>query len=127
MDVTVEGVHDHLSGALRFSTGWGTFIGVWRGGEPIRVGESTDVELTFVDDVRWDRIVVTRSGTGFLLDGDTNQVDAVVEALDPDGVATLGVGDGLVLVDTIGDPPPDPVGRSIRLSDVPIEVHPTGS
>jgi hypothetical protein len=126
MDVTVEGVHDHLSGALRFSTEWGTFIGVWHGREPVRVGESTDAELTFLHAVGWDRIAMAHSGTGFLLDGDANQVDAIIEALDPDGVATLRVGDGLVLIDTIGGPPPDPVGKSIRLSDVPIEVYPTG-
>jgi hypothetical protein len=113
MNVTVEGVHDHLSGALRFSTEWGTFIGVWHGREPIRVGESADVELTFVDDVRWDQIVVAHSGTGFLLDGDTNQVDAIIERLCPDGVAVLRVGDGLVLIDAIGGPPPD---RSARAS-----------
>lgn len=83
----------------------------WHGAAPPAEGIGTEIELNVPSDVDWSDISVgsespaagpCRSG-GLVVNG-------IVADVDQDGVLALDTGGGVVLVDTVGDPPVGIVG-----------------
>jgi hypothetical protein len=125
--VNVIAHHIDAGGAdqARFDSRWGSFLGVWRGPLPMPWATSVDVELTLLGDYAWADLTFLDKAAGFEIVGDVNHVTALVEQVDQDHIATLRIGDGLVLFDAEGSPPAGIVGMTLRLSGVLIDVYPT--
>jgi len=90
-------------------------------------GVVVDVELSVPGEVSWDDVEVGAAGargpaaaTGLVVEA------AVVFDVDEQDVATLRLPDGgIVLVDSVGEPPPGVVGRDVTLHLDRVLVHPT--
>lgn len=95
-------------------------------GRPEKAGAQVDVELQIRDEVDWQDVVlvseaavlVDRDGTDLVMRG-------VVDDLDKDGVLTLRLADGVVLIDTRGEAPLGVVGRVVRIGVRDVEIVPT--
>lgn len=101
---------------------------LWRGeGDPV-TGVPVHVELEVPDEVDWERIAITPSGAGAqAVPDDALLLSGVVEHLDDDGVVTLRVAGSIVLVETVGTPPPGVDGKPFTLAVRRAEVYPTGA
>lgn len=89
-------------------------------------GAQVDVELQIRDEVDWKDVIVV-SAAGEHADRDVGLVvRGVVDDVDQYGVLTLRVADGVVLIDTRGEPPLGVVGRTVRFAVRDVEIVPTG-
>lgn len=113
---------DHGSPA-QVSLRAGDFVcrGAWRGqGPPPPVGAETDIEVTVEDGCRWsgdNELVGVSAGAEYL--------SGQVEATEADGVVTLRVGDGLVMVEVPDDGRLPQVGERLTVSDARLTFWPT--
>ena len=97
----------------------------WRGAVPPAGRIGTEVELNVLSDVDWNDIsvgsalldIVPRRSNGLVIKG------AVVD-VDQYGVLTLDTGGGIVLLDTVGDPPLGIAGRPVELEVRDVELFP---
>ena len=109
MKVTISALGDPSPDGARvsFACAVGSAVGLWNGPSP-HVGSSYDVELEapglllWGDDLRLCRgcedDTITQLDEGGVL------VQGAVIALEDDGTVVLRVGDGLLMLDTAGDP-----------------------
>lgn len=96
-------------------------------GSAKEVGALVDVELQIRDEVDWDDIVAGHEGASTVgRDDEEGLLIGAVEDLDQDGVLTLRIADGVVLIDTTGEPPLEVVGRTVRMVVRDVEIVPTG-
>jgi hypothetical protein len=99
----------------------------WQDGGPIKLASDTptlgsvDIELEVLGDLSWS---ASNSLTGGVSGG--NALVGRVEDTDADGVVTLRVGDGILLVDVPDDGPLPRIGEELRLEDLALAFFPTG-
>jgi len=103
-------------------------VGLWRGrSQP--AGVRLDIELTIEDSFAWEQLDLDgEPGAPLSLDGLDIRIRGVIEDIDDDGMLTVRVSQGLVMIETIGSPPDrNPVGRRIGLTTSTLEIYPVGS
>lgn len=99
----------------------------WVGEVLPECGVDVDVELTINDLVNWQAHTSPSSPLDVWGSSDTwVTVHARIERFDGYGVATLRVGEAVVLVDAAGDWPDEVVGLDVDLVLNQVDVHPTG-
>ena len=98
----------------------------WRGGPVPAPGVRPSVELEITAVVPWTKIAVGE--TRGLTDPPDGQLvlTGTVEDIDHQGVLILRVGNGVVLIDTSGEPPLGVVGQQIATTISDVEIFPTG-
>ena len=112
---------------VRFTVAGGWAIATWEGENPHPAGVEVDVELDLPDEVDWNRIVVgPMDGRIVELRESGLVLRGVVVDLDELGVLSLSVGTGVVMVDTLGEPPLGVVGQTVALPVDRLAVYPTG-
>ncbi len=117
-------VHASLpSGRVLIRTGRGTAAVEWSGAKVPKSGE-IDVELTLRGRIRWGlEATVTRADDPIGV-GDDGSLVGRLEAVDPDGVIWLRVGDGLVMVAPEGTAPPLTIGDAVLIGALEIQAYP---
>lgn len=122
MRITVLEVADASAGLCRCTTLAGDVLVRWRGATIPAPDETQDVELDVVGDLTWGASVE-------LVDGASgpraNALVGSVEAIDGD-LVTLRIGDGLVVAELLGTPPPAPLGKSVLIRPEGWDAWPTG-
>jgi hypothetical protein len=117
----------HSGDKVKFEADGGHGSARWRGQNAQAAGVSVDVELEVQEAIDWSRIqiypplgpIIESTELNTLLQG--TAVD-----LDQEGVLTLRMGKGTILIDTTGEPPVDIVCRQVRFAVQEIEIYPTG-
>jgi hypothetical protein len=112
---------------VEVDTPCGPCRGGWFGDAP-EIGTEHDVEWTLDEAFLWGgNIRVNSKGTPSpsieVLRDNSFRICGVLEQLDDDGVAQIRLGDGLVMVETIGEPPPGEV--PVTLDVKYIDIYPT--
>lgn len=98
----------------------------WRGEVSQEPGVAVDVELD-VDEINWSEVVVgPQSAAIAQVMGQVLTVRGKVDHVWQDGVFTLRVAGGLLLLDATGKPPVGIVGQEIGLTLSGVGIYPTG-
>lgn len=98
-----------------FRTALGQAWGYWFEALPT-TGQSYDVEITVDDELEWGRNIRADAAHTAALSAADNGVELIarLEALEPDGVVFLRMGNSLLMVEADGEDAP-PVGSMVRL------------
>ena len=84
-----------------------------------------NVELEFRDDFAWDRTIrVVAAAPSLATSAGRTIVVATVLDAEANGVLTLRIGDGIVVVSTIGEPPSGLPGATVELTADEVELYP---
>lgn len=85
-----------------------------------------DVEIELKEDVNWFEVLVDPpAGPIIEIQGQNTMVRGVVDDVDKDGVLSLRLGSGVLVVETLGEPPLDIVGRKVRLPPGSVILYPS--
>lgn len=124
MQVTVERLVDPRKKIVTAVTGAGRLDLVWEGNEAPTSGEHS-VELDVPAILEWGR-EIWRASDGVPDDHPSRaqRITGTLEGLDELGVATIRVGDGYLLVETLGDPPLGTVGEQVSFETLDIHAFP---
>jgi hypothetical protein len=99
--------------------------GLWRGTAQ-EAGIEVDVELEVRDEIDWSKISVGQRVEAIAKEGpEALVVRGFVDDLDIHGVLTLRLAGGVLLIDTLGEPPIGVVGREVSLVARDVEIYPT--
>ena len=113
-------------GPVRFRGPGVTGAGSWRGSARVPPGTEVWVELDVQQELDLD-LVERTAAAGFIarVPGETSLVlQGRVEDLEHDGVLSLRVGGGLVLLDTLGTGPLAIVGSHLEVHCEKVDVYP---
>ena len=113
---------DSSKAEVRFGSPFGEALARWASGAP-EVHGVYDVELNVSERVEWAR-------TGIVVDGGTPSITMTPEGVrfcgtldnvDEDGVVALRLGNSLMLLESVGEPPP--VGSSVCVTVKEVELY----
>lgn len=93
---------------VEFSTPFGVGVGEWRGETPERYSHY-HVEMETAARLAWSKEIALVDDEHFIIDYDLDHLVTLqgkLESTEPDGVAYLLIGTGVVTVKTRGQPPP---------------------
>ncbi len=121
----VELIETLLDGKVRVRSPFGWFTAHWRGDRPV-VGSTHNVELEVEDPVLWGHDLEVGSGevNEIVDEAGCVRISARVESLNEDDGLVLDIGGPSFIVDTLGDPPLDLVGRYATLRSRHIALYP---
>jgi hypothetical protein len=97
----------------------------WLGVGHPQPGDEIDVELSVPGDIAWRDVAANPEPLG-AGSNDLTVVQGVVDELDHNGVMVLRTDDGVVLIDTVGEPPIPIIGTRVRICPDVVELYPTG-
>lgn len=102
---------------------------IWRGGNRRASGELLAVELETREEISWREIIIDPAPTGLVSEVSERvlTVRGVVADLDQNGVITVMVAGGVLLLDTSGESPLGIVGHEVCLTIPRVDVCPTGT
>jgi head-tail adaptor len=116
----------HRRGELvRFRTEVGSGLGVWMSEHAQAPGRVVNVEFTVDDSVQWRDLRVTPGPTSLWIVGSRVRVNGLVLGIE-DEIVDLRVGPGLLMLEVLGDPPPDVTGRHIKVMVPPMKLYRPG-
>jgi hypothetical protein len=92
---------------VEFSSELGNASGSWQGTPP-NLGETYHVEFSVGAPLTWGNDIQPsiESTNSLRKDGDEVLINALLEAFEEDGLAFLRIGGTVLMVDTLGNPPP---------------------
>lgn len=125
MDVVLVDEAHRRGELVRFRTEVGSGLGAWMSGHPQVPGRVVNVEFTVDDPVQWRDLVVTPGPTGLWIVESRVRVNGLVLGIQ-DEIVDLWVGPGLLMLEVLGEPPPDVIGRHVEVMVPPMELYPTG-
>ncbi|MCP3877280.1 MAG: hypothetical protein GY701_02630 [Sulfitobacter sp.] len=111
-------------GLVVFSCAEGEGVGLWKGSPPAEGERIVEIE---VPTVSWSDIRVADQAVGISVADPGQRAVEIVALLDDyssDGVATLRLGGEVMLVDTMGEPPLNIVGRTIEFECSGLALYP---
>jgi hypothetical protein len=102
---------------------------LWRGGSGQAPGERVDVELDARGEISWREVVIDPQPTELVgkVSPRALTIRGVVEDLDQNGVITIRVAGGILLLDTAGEAPVGVVGHEVGVIIPQVDVYPTGT
>lgn len=123
MRVRVERVIDARRKVLQCSTPVGSLPLVWEQ-QPLPSGGDYDVELDVPAILEWGR-EIWRVSDGRPTDGSERPlIVGTVVGFDELGVAEIELREGLLLIETLGEPPLGTVGEAVEFRPPEIHAHP---
>lgn len=123
MRVRVEAVIDAARGIVRCATPLGVLSLVWDA-RPVPASGDHEVELEVPGVLTWGR-EITGTADGGTPDGPERSLVAdTLLGLDGSGVAEIQLREGVLLVETFGEPPLGAVGGAVELRPPRIHAHP---
>ena len=111
---------------IQFTSTAGDAIASWMGTEPPALGRTIDVVLEIEATLPWSELSLVDDAPGMHTTDFGTVLRGRVEAVDQTGALTLSACATIVLVETDGVPPTDPVGRVVQLPATRIAAYPTG-
>ena len=109
MEITIQQSKPAAEGeyAITFSSPLGDAFGNWPGTPPTP-GETYRVELSVAAPLVWGSDIKASANKSYSLSSTGEKVilHALLESLEDDGLAFLRISNSLLMVDTVGSPPP---------------------
>jgi hypothetical protein len=107
---------------VRFVSRFGEAMARWASTTPV-VHEAYDVELNVTGYIEWSRteIVVGERVFSISMTPEGIRLCGAIDSVRDDGVVALRLGDSLVLLESIGEPPP--VGSNVCITVNEVELY----